>query len=369
MVSNITNSSYLSEESSFVKDFASLIFLLIIPLTLFLLVKFNLFNRAAADGIALVLFCLYCLNRLSFIFVFFVIFAITSLHILLSGTILHAVNFSILPIAALTFRIPLLSRSALNKALPLLVLYTFVMTLIDFITGAFVEAGDRISGPFTSSLHLAYFLVILSVVILQSNLKIKIPLITMLVISAAISGSRVGLIGCLVIFLAAFNNVNFKTKAFIIFTLVILSFTSLIELLPTRGLSYHAQAEAVRLYGWVRFYEYLNFMDISQALFGNGRLSYGAVGYRFIGELAFITESSFIMLLYSYGLFLGLLMALFIIYRFFSLSEISFIIRFMLVGFFIASPFIDSPMIFILNIVLLSSAFPFIRKPASEIKR
>ena len=369
MISNITNSLYLSEKSSFVKDFASLIFLLIIPLTLFLLVKLDLFNRAVADGIALILFCLYCLNRLGFIFVFFIIFAITSLHVLLSGSVLHAVNFSILPIAALTFKTSLLSKSALNKVLPFLVLYTFVMTLIDFITGAFVEAGDRISGPFTSSLHLAYFLVILSLVLLQSNLKIKVPLIAMLVISAAISGSRVGLIGCLVIFLSAFNSVNFKTKVMIIFALVALSFTSLIELLPARGLSYHAQAEALRLYGWVRFYEYLNFMDISQALIGNGRLSYGAVGYRFIGELAFITESSFIMLLYSYGLFLGFLMALFIIYRFLSLNGISFIVRFMLVGFFIASPFIDSPMIFILNIVLLSSAFPFVRKPAPEIKR
>lgn len=369
MVSNTSNSPYLLKSTSFVKDSASITFLLIIPITLFLLVKLDFLDRALADGTALVLFCLYCLNRLGFYFVFCIIFIITSLHVFISGTILHAVNFSILPIAALIFNTPLLSRSAINKALPFLVLYTFAMTLIDFINGAFVEAGDRISGPFTSSLHLAYFLVIMSVVVLQSNLKIKMPLLAMLVISAAISGSRVGLIGCLVVSLSAFNNANFRVKAIIIFTLIVLSFTSLIELLPTRGLTYHAQAEAVRLYGWVRFYEYLGFMDGSQALFGNGRLSYGAVGFRFIGELAFITESSFIMLIYSYGLILGLLMALFILYRFLTLNGISFIIRFMLVGFFIASPFIDSPMIFIINIVLLSSAFPFIRKTASEAKR
>jgi hypothetical protein len=349
------------QKSALLKDFSSVLLLLIVPILLFLLVKFDLFNRAYADGISLGLFCLCCLRRLRFILFFCAVASITSLHVLMYGSYLHAVNFTILPLAALTFVVPLISKSALNKVLPPLVLYTCAMTLFDFVTGAFVEAGDRISGPFTSSLHLAYFLVILSVVVLRSNLRIKIPLIVMLVIAAAISGSRVGLIGCLVSFLAAFGNVSFKVKATIIFALIVVSFTSIIELLPSRGISYHPEAEAVRLYGWVRFYEYLATMELLQALLGNGRLSYGAVGFRFIGELAFITESSFIMLLYSYGLLLGLLMAGFIVYRFLNLSEISLIIRFMLVGFFIASPFIDSPIIFIINIVLLSSSFPFLR--------
>jgi hypothetical protein len=352
------NQEFNVKSRSIFIELTSILFLLIVPLTLFLLVKIDLLNRALADGVALSFFLLFCLNRLGFIVISFMVAFITSFHILLSGAYLHILNFSILPIAALTFSSPLISKNTLYKVIPILVFYTFLMTLFDFITGAFVEAGDRIAGPFTSSLHLAYFLVILAVVTLSSNLKTKIPLIIMLIISAAISGSRVGLVGCLICFLAMFNNANFKIKFGIIIILITVSFTSLVELLPSRGLSYHAEAEAVRFYGWVRFYEYLISMDISQALIGNGRLNYGAVGYRFIGELAFITESSFIMLLYSYGLPAGLIMASLIIYRFINLQGISLLVRLMLVGFFMVSPFIDSPAIFIINMALISSAFP-----------
>ena len=102
----------VKSRSTFI-ELTSILFLLIVPLTLFLLVKIDLLNRALADGVALSFFLLFCLNRLGFIVISFMVAFITSFHILLSGAYLHILNFSILPIAALTFSSPLISKNTL----------------------------------------------------------------------------------------------------------------------------------------------------------------------------------------------------------------------------------------------------------------
>ena len=118
------------------------------------------------------------------------------------------------------------------------------------------------------------------------------------------------------------------------------------------------EAEEVRIQGFINFYHNLFLLQPEQVIFGNSRYNYGALGFR-LNDSVFITESSFIMLIYSYGLILGFFFAFAVILKFLSLNEVNIFLRLLLIACFVFSPFFDSPSLSVINLTLLFFAFPF----------
>jgi hypothetical protein len=352
-----------------VKELIYILILLIIPILSFLLVKIGYIERFSHEIFLLLIFCFFFFIRIEFILIFFLVAIITVIQIFFSNNFEYIVNFSILPLSALFINNTLIRIKILNKVLQILVLYTFILTITDFISGTFVEGGDRISGPFTSSLHLSYFLVFLSLIITHSNMRANVifSLMIMIIISSFISGSRVATVSSLIFFLFFFYKQSANYKIIIILFLSILFIGGLFNFLPTRGLSVIVEAEEIRIQGFISFYHNLFLLQPEQVIFGNSRYNYGALGYKF-NDLVFGTESSAIMLIYSYGLILGSFFVFVVILRFLSLNKVNIFLRLLLIVCFIFAPFFDSPSLSIINLTLLSLAFPFKYKVKKNIK-
>jgi hypothetical protein len=312
----------------------------------FLLIKYGFLERQILDLTVLIL-SLFFLNFKT-LSIFIILFCSSIILYLTNGNIYSFLNLSFLPIILIAYK-PKNDFLNFNTIL-LITLYTFTITLIDLFTGNFVEGGDRISGPFTSSLHLSYFCVFFSYYISISKLKNKYLLGLLIFICALISGSRVAALGVLAMF---FLNFNLKKIAY--FLILFVPFIVFIAYkLELRSFSYIPEAEEVRFGGFSNFYNLINF----EILFtGLGRFTYGATGYRFVGENAFITESSMIMILYSYGLFFGLFLIILVLYQFYILAKRNnnlyhFFVFFLL---FIFSPLFDSTAVLFLNMLILSN--------------
>jgi hypothetical protein len=341
-----------------IRELIYILALLVIPILSFLLVKIGYIERFSHEIFILSLFCLFFFTRIEFIVIFILVAIITVIQIFFSNNFQYIVNFSILPLSALFITNTLIRKKILNKVLKILVLYTFILTITDFFSGAFVEGGDRISGPFTSSLHLSYFLVFLSLIITHSNMRVCVifSLMIMIIISSFISGSRVATICSLIFFLFFFYKTSTNYKIISILILSILFIGGLFNFLPTRGLSIIVEAEEVRIQGFINFYHNLFLLQPEQVIFGNSRYNYGALGLR-VNDFVFITESSFIMLIYSYGFILGSFFVFAVILKFLSLNEVNILLRLLLIACFIFTPFFDSPSLSVINLTLLSFAF------------
>lgn len=330
------------------------IYIIFIPtLILFMGVKFDVIQREAVDFYALFSTLLLTFYRVkSIIFIGFLV-SITLFQIVATDILLNVLSLSIYPI--ITIGILKTHRTEnFQKFMFFLSMYIFIWTLFDLITHNYVEGGDRYSGPFTSSLHLSYVCVSISIVLAGMKTTASTLSGAMIILSAAISGSRVALVGSLVPFMMSklFNSSIFSkllSTLLIITGIVILS-----QFITIRGFIYLPEAEQIRISGWIKFYNYLLEADLTQYIYGNGRASYGAVGFRFFGDKVFITESSFIMLLYCYGVLFGLLLSSYFIYKLVTLDTF-LLVKIMILGFFLITPFIDSVAILCLNAVLLSN--------------
>ena len=330
------------------------IYIIFIPtLILFIGVKFDVIQRELVDFYALFSTLILTFHKVkSIIFIGFLL-SITMFQIVTTNILLNVLSLSIYPIITLgmlkTHRV-----ASFHQFLFFISVYIFGWTLFDLITNNIVEGGDRYSGPFTSSLHLSYICVAISIVLAGFNTKRSTLSGVMIILSAAISGSRVALVGSLVPFgMSKLFNTSKYSKIFGIL-LVIIGMFVISRFITIRGFIYLPEAEQIRFYGWVRFYNYLLEADLAQYFLGNGRASYGAVGFRLFGDKVFITESSFIMLIYCYGILFGLLLSSYFLYKLFTLETFLFV-KIMISGFFLITPFIDSVAILCLNAVLLSN--------------
>lgn len=265
-----------------------------------------------------------------------------------NGNIYSFLNLSFLPIVLIAY-VPKKRFVTPFFALAI-VSYVFIMTVYDLYNGNWVEGGDRIAGPFTSSLHLSYFCVFFAYFIANGGLKYRLVLSTLIFISALISGSRVAAVG--VILMSTMNFSNKRLLAFILLFLPLILWVS--NDYGLRSFTYVPDAEAVRFGGFARF---ANMLDVELVLKGFGRYTYGATGYRFVGEKAFITESSLMMILYSYGIVIGSVILLMTFYRFYKLTLISSNFRYLLVFILLTifSPLLDSTAVLFINMLILSN--------------
>jgi hypothetical protein len=312
----------------------------------FFLIKNGFLERQILD-LTVLLISLFFINKKTL--PIFLILICSSLVLYLSnGNVYSFLNLSFLPIVLIGYK-P--KRKFFSYSAVIFVsLYCFTITFFDFITGNFVEGGDRIGGPFTSSLHLAYFCVFFSYYLAISNIKNNHFFGLLIFICALMSGSRVAAFGVLAMFVF-----NFDLKRFGYFiTLFIPILIYLVLNFELRSFSYIPDAEEVRFAGFLNFYDII---DVKILFTGLGRFTYGATGFRFVGENAFITESSMIMMLYSYGLVFGLVLPILVFRRFYILTRsngniLHFFTFFLLTIF---SPLLDSTAVLFLNMFILSN--------------
>ena len=323
------------------------IILLYIPFLLFFLLKIDIINRFFVDGTLLII-SFFFINKKNFIFFLLLILSSIILY-LKTFNYLSLLNLSLFPLC-LSFSTKFNKNINIIYHVKILVFITFFITLFDLSIGNFVESGDRIAGPFTSSLHLSYFCVFTTLYLLVIKPKFYFLYTTFLLICCVISGSRVGTIGNLLLLFFSLNN-NLKLYFLILVSPFLLFVISKFDI---RAFSYIPDAEAVRFGGWVEFVKILN---LDWIFTGAGRYRYGATGYRFIGEDAFITESSLLMILYSYGFFIGIFILFYFYVNFYNLLKKFNTPNYyrLLVFFSIFSPFFDSTAVLFLNMVLLSS--------------
>ncbi|BDT78443.1 hypothetical protein [Polynucleobacter yangtzensis] len=323
---------------------------LINPLILFSLVRYEVIDRQLLDAYLLVCLVIFSYDQRSFWKFGAIIFAFTSMQLMWNLNYLWVLNFTILPLAILNRTTPIIPTKQFKRFIPFVASYVFIKTMVDLAQGQYVEGGDRIAGPFTSSLHLAYFCVVASCVV--ANLKIKYSkiIIASLFACAAASGSRIGALGTFLVLIAQYP---IHIRIILIASIGVLTLTALSEYI--RVISYIPEAEDIRIQGFVNFFDWVGNSEILHVIFGMGRMSYGAMGYRMFGETAFITESSFIMLLYCYGALGGY------IYYYFANNTYKIskklnkgYLLFIPVGFALISPFIDSAAILTMNMAMIS---------------
>lgn len=319
----------------------------------FLLVKMDLINRAILDSILLILVSIYYFKNLNYLWLLSGLSLISFFQYISSGNILQFLNLSLISLVLLNYKKNLCDPLFFQKIICFSVLYTFIVVIIDLLLDNYVEAGDRISGPFTSSLHLSYFSVFAAVYFI-SNIEKDFNkfFYLLIIISAIFSGSRIAFIGSLlpIVFKYIMKRGSLKSKFYILFFVVTVVF--IIIFFELRSISYHSEAENLRILGWIKFYNYILNTEFYNLLFGNGRVNYGALGFRFIGENAFITESSFIMLIYSCGI-LGLYLFFLFVIKVYSL-KIDILTKILIILFSIFSPFLDSPAILVINLIILN---------------
>ena len=114
----------------------------------------------------------------------------------------------------------------------------------------------------------------------------------------------------------------------------------------------------------VRLNGYLNYLDLvtpTNFIVGEGRASYGSVGVRVYGkDNVFISESSIIMLLYSHGIFLTIILLKPILLNLYALARAAtrnIIPIFLMCGLFLTVPFFDSLGIGVINAFLINQMF------------
>lgn len=321
--------------------------------------KYAGFNRFYHEAFILALIVFYVsLYRTGLIFIFFLIMHATLLSLLSPESFSDflfknlSTTLTIAPLALLICRPKkiLSSENALNALLGIYFV-VFLVVLWNVTFWVYEEPGGRFSGPFKNSLHLSYFLIFGNIVAhhLRPKIFIRLALASGFIFMAWATGSRIAFAGVLAV--NAWHLLKISGPYVRIFTAVLTSYIVFAFAGKTRVLSIIPAAEYERFMGWVRWGEVIQ-LDVFQAIIGSGRWTYGAVGARFIGNESFITESSFIMLLYSYGMIFGGVLVFVFVYGI-SRSNIDLPEKFLLIVFFALSPFIDSPSVFVANMLML----------------
>lgn len=325
---------------------------IIFPVLSFSLVRYGVLDRQILDltlFVCIFIFCFFYKELWLFILliILFNIWQAAGFN-----DLYWLLNFTVVPLVMLRSKENIIPTNFLREFSFILVAFVFVKTIFDLIVGDFVEGGDRIAGPFTSSLHLAYFCVVYSFVISIIKPPNYILQVILLLIAAGISGSRVGAIG---VFSILFLQISVKARYLIVFLVGSYIFTNGIP--EIRVLSYIPDAEDIRFGGFLRYVEDVLFNDLVGTLLGYGRKNYGAVGFRFFGDDVFITESSLIMFLYCYGVILGMYFFYYMSSSIIKIGKLQgqYISSLIIIFFVILSPFVDSPAIFFINVTLLSS--------------
>lgn len=323
---------------------------ILIPFALFICVRYLGLERQILDAYLLLIFLIGSLNQRSFWIFTAILFAFTSIQLVWNLNYLWALNFTILPLATLNRTTPIIPTKQFKRFIPFVASYVFIKTMVDLAQGQYVEGGDRIAGPFTSSLHLAYFCVVASCVVANLKIKYSTTIIASLFACAAVSGSRIGALGTFLVLIAQYP---IHIRIILIASIGVLTLTALSEYI--RVISYIPEAEDIRIQGFVNFFDWAGNSEILHVIFGMGRMFYGAMGYRMFGETAFITESSFIMLLYCYGA-LGVYIYYYFANNTYKISKTlnNGYLLFIPVGFSLISPFIDSAAILTMNMAMIS---------------
>jgi len=323
---------------------------ILIPFALFFCVRYLGLERQVLEAYLLLILLIGSFNHKSFWSFSATIFIFTSVQLVWNLNYLWVLNFAILPLAILNRNTPIITTEQFERFIPFVASYVFIKTIADLAQGQYVEGGDRIAGPFTSSLHLAYFCVVTSCVVANLKIKYRKIIITSFFVCAAVSGSRIGALGTFLVLIAQYP---VQVRITLIASIAALALTTLTE--NIRVVSYIPEAENIRIQGFFNFFGWVRDSELYQVLFGMGRMSYGAIGYRMFGEDAFITESSLIMLLYCYGI-LGLYIYYYFVQKIYKISrnlENGFLL-FIPIGFAIISPFIDSAAILTMNMAMIS---------------
>ena len=240
-----------------------------------------------------------------------------------------------------------------------LILLAFV--LLNEANGYKVELFKN-AGPFPSSLHLAYVLVTLSLLIFIEKSPTAHIFLLIIFCMAVLNGSRASLLFAGILFFLSLGKLQFKLK--IIYTLIAILFVLAFSI---RNIGYELGNDDVRLSG---YFNYLENLSVTNFFFGEGRANYGSIGFRIMGkENVLITESSLIMLLYCHGIIISLLLVkpIFVnLYKTATLSMYNVVPVSLLFGLFLLVPFFDAIGIGVLNAFFLNQMFLNSREMLSE---
>jgi len=214
--------------------------------------------------------------------------------------------------------------------------------------GLYVE-DMRNPGPFASSLHLSYFLICISFGLFITNPSFFYLANSICVILAILSSSRASIIFCFATYCFWLQRYR-RPLAFVFFIVVCIFYYSF----GKRSLGIEDGNDNVRLMGYWNFF---NSLQIENIFYGIGRSEYGSIGIRLHGkENVLVTESSLLMMIYTQGIlfttfFFGKF--LHIVWQISSSVRDGFFIFLIWVALILLVPFLDSPSISFLNLLLL----------------
>jgi hypothetical protein len=234
---------------------------------------------------------------------------------------------------------------------------SIVIVLVVFVL--FNEINDfkieifKNGGPFPSSLHLAYILVTLSLIIYLDKPPTAHIFLFVIFCMAILNGSRTSFIFSGILLLLTLKELPIKIQFFYALAAIVFFLAFSI-----RSIGFELGNDDVRINGYFR---YMDNLTVTNFIFGEGRASYGSIGIRVNGkENVFISESSIIMLLYCHGAILTflLLKPIFIKLYFIGTSARRNIVPvFLMFGIFITIPFFDSLGIGVINAFFLNQFF------------
>jgi hypothetical protein len=275
----------------------------------------------------------------------------------------------------------------------LLFLFVFINEILN-LNNEILNVNNKIffrnTGPFSSSLHLSYLLISLSLTIFvlgspffykfygqkfhiisnqsdseyfSSSNSNKIDLIKhdiyknifliIIFFLSIINGSRTAIIFTGIIILLAQYKLSYKLKLIFISTLLIIYL-----FFNIRVIGYEVGNDNVRIEYIIKYFDKINLKNF---LVGEGRVNYGSLGVKFKGyENIYASESSIIMLLYTHGVFIAIILLYSIFRKLFILMQknLLFIIPNLLIIFiFMLAPFFDSPGVGVINGFLLNQMF------------
>ena len=245
-----------------------------------------------------------------------------------------------------------LALDRLNFAIFFLIIIEFCFGLYSYVSGDLVDF-NRVGGAFPSSMHFAFATAGLSFALFFSNIKYKLLLFSILILSAFLTGSRSAMLSVIVLSYFVVIERFGLVKSSLIFLTGLIVF--LIGEISFRSLSYIEGSDSVRFSGYLEWFER---QDAASFLLGRGRYFLGSIGVVNNAEDSLITESSVLTYIEAYGVlsaFLILLAPYLAFYKnlnfkiFFLSGTLFFLLSFL-------SPFLETPSILFVNVVLIISA-------------
>jgi hypothetical protein len=333
--------------SEYARSTAQIHTILLLSYLLFSFHKFFGLERSTVEAI-LIVACLIFFDK-NCVLPIMVISGLMVLH-WVCGNDLYYYDLANIPLVIMFTKKISISKKQLHYVLLYQILILSFFLGLNEALGLYVE-DMRNPGPFASSLHLSYFLICISFGLFITNPIFFYLANSVCVILAILSASRASIIFCFATYCFWLQRYR-RPLAFSLFIVVCIFYYGF----GRRSLGIEDGNDNVRLMGYLNFF---NSLKIENIFYGIGRSEYGSIGIRLHGkESVLVTESSLLMMIYTQGiLFTAFFFARFlhILWQISSSVRDGFFIFLIWLALIFLVPFLDSPSISFLNLMLLKS--------------